>query len=106
MNVPGQAEVEALVWHEAGADGAVVRIIAPGAMLGWPHSFTLDRLTNVHERTRMAVPEVVFVQSGTAQVSWDGGALTLGPGDTMTIPVGLERKLSGDAVIYRVLGVN
>ena len=106
MNVPGQAEAEALVWREAWADGAVVRIIAPGAALGWAHPFTLDRLTNVHERTRTAVPEVVFVQSGTAQVSWDGGALTLGPGDTMTIPVGLERKLFGDAVIYRVLGVN
>ena len=30
----------------------------------------------------------------------------LGQGDTMTIPVGLERTLTGNGVIFRVLGLH
>lgn len=105
LRVPGQTEAEALVWRAEQADGPVNSIIGRGTPLGWPHPFTLDRLTKLQETARTKMPEVAFVHSGRAQVTWDGGALTLGPGDTMTIPVGLERTLSGDAVIYRVLGV-
>ena len=106
LNVPSQAEAEALVWRANAADAAVARIIAPGAPLGWPHPFSLDRLTNPDDRGTPETPEVVFVHEGAAQVTWDGGALTLGQGDTMTIPAGLERRLSGVGVIFRVRGLS
>ena len=105
LHVPGQAEAEALVWRAKHAAEPLTRIIAPGALLGWPHPFTLDRLTNPEECATPEAPEVVFVHEGTAQIVWDGGALALGQGDTMTIPVGLERTLTGNGVIFRVLGL-
>jgi mannose-6-phosphate isomerase-like protein (cupin superfamily) len=49
-------------------------------------------------------PDVLFVHSGSLTVVWDDSALTLGKGDTMTLPLGLERQLSGDAVVYRIKG--
>jgi mannose-6-phosphate isomerase-like protein (cupin superfamily) len=107
LRVPSVAEVEALVWRAASACGDV-SVIAPGSRLGWPHPFTLDRLalpdgaTNSHTPT---APEVLFVHNGEAVVTWDGGTLTLGAGDTMTVPVGLARTLSGRADVYRVTGL-
>jgi mannose-6-phosphate isomerase-like protein (cupin superfamily) len=104
LRVPDEAEAEKLVWR-AGKNPASTAIIAPGAPLGWPHPFTLERLINADERTTRRVPEVVFVHQGTARVRWDGGDLTLGQGDTMTIPAGLERTLSADGAMFRVCGV-
>ena len=106
LHVPSQSEAEALVWRSGAGTADVERIIGPGTALGWPHPFTLDRLANADERATHGVPEVVFVQEGTLQIAWDGGTLSLGQGDTMTIPVGLERTLTGNGVIFRVLGLH
>ena len=106
LHVPSQAEAEALVWRTDAAGAGDARIIAPGALLGWPHPFTLDQLANPHERTTPETPEVIFVHQGAAQVTWNGGSLALGQGDTLSIPVGLERTLSGDGVIFRVRGLS
>jgi quercetin dioxygenase-like cupin family protein len=96
-----QAEAEALVVRAADAP---TRIIGKGAPLGWDHGYTLDRLVDPDEVAVVERPEVLFVHSGTLTVTWDDGALTTSAGDTMTVPVGLERRLSGDAVVYRVCG--
>ena len=101
LHVPTAAEAEALVVRAADSSAA---IIGPAAPLGWPHPFTLDRMTGVSDCAIPTAPEVLFVHAGTLAVSWDGGTLTLGAGDTMTVPVGLERTLAGDAVVYRVAG--
>lgn len=85
--------------------GEVCSIIGEGAPLGWPHPFTLDRLDAPTDRATPHAPEVLFVHTGTLNVAWDDGVLTLGAGDTMTVPVEVERTLSGDAVVYRVSGV-
>jgi mannose-6-phosphate isomerase-like protein (cupin superfamily) len=37
-------------------------------------------------------PEVLFVQSGSAQVCTPDATVTLERGDTMTVPAGLERS--------------
>src|SRR5688572_20640313 len=59
----------------------------------WDHGFALRRLKletgaviPAHAR---AEQEVIFVQSGTLAVNWDGGALVMGAGDTLSVPVGL-----------------
>jgi mannose-6-phosphate isomerase-like protein (cupin superfamily) len=103
LDRPNPRDAERLVWRAQRGAG-VARVIGEGAPLGWPHPFTLDRLDTVGDRATTHAPEVLFVQSGTLTVAWDEGALTLGAGDTMTVPVGVERKLSGEAVVYRVSG--
>ena len=102
LSVPSQAQAEQLVVRNARSGGA---IIGPEAPLGWPHPFTLDRLDDPDERRTPRTPEVLFVHSGKLSVSWNGGVLTLGAGDTMTMPVGVERNIAGDAVVFRVAGV-
>ena len=51
-------------------------------------------------------PTVLFVQSGHARIAWNSDGLTLGPGDTMTVPADVSISLgsSDDAVLYRVEG--
>ncbi len=102
MNVPTQTEAERLVVRNARGAGA---IIGPRAPLHWPHPFRLDRFDNPQERSIPDAPEVLFIHRGDVAVSWDGGTLTLGEGDTMTVPIGVERTLAGDAVVYRVAGI-
>ena len=68
----------------------------PGPIRGWwPHGFNIRQLDM---QTGAYVPmhlrresEVLFVQEGILEVTWDGGALYMGPGDTLTIPIDLAR---------------
>ncbi len=99
LTVPSQTDAEALVVRDARGAGP---IIGPGAPLDWPHSFTLDRIDDPNDRKTPKGPEVFFVQTGTLTVTWDGGSLMLNEGDTMTVPVGIERTLSGTGVVFRV----
>lgn len=94
-----QAEAEILVVRAANAP---TRIIGDGAPLGWDHSYTLDRLVDPDDTTSNNAPAVLFVHSGKLSVTSDDGTIILGAGDTMTIPVGLEHRLFGEAVVYRV----
>ena len=103
LHRPTASEAERLVWR-ADLGRGTAHIIAPDAPLNWPHSFTLDRLADVIDEATPDSPEVLFVHSGTLSIAWDDGTLSLGAGDTVTMPVGLERRLSGEAVVYRVLG--
>ncbi len=100
---------EGLVWRSiAGVSHASV--IGPDAALNWPHDFTLDR---VHLKNDMSFemdnidrPTVLFVQTGHVQIAWNIDRLTLGPGDTMTVPPDISISLSSpdNGVIYRVEG--
>lgn len=80
---------------------------APGPIAGWwPHDFNLRRLTM---RTGAYVPtharrevEVIFVHSGTLEVSWDGGAIVMGAGDTLSVPVGLPHAFRNTASVDMV----
>ena len=103
-------EAEKLVWRAkdiVATDGTATPIIGPYAQLSWPHPFTLERLDmggGIALNATVAAPEVLFVQSGRLKVTWADGDLTLDAGDTMTVPVGLARSLSGTCVAYRVSG--
>lgn len=78
--------------------------------LDWPHGFHLRRLalapgaaTGRHAR---AEAEVVFVHTGSVTMEWADGALTLSPGDTLTVPAGLTRdyRSAEGAVLFVVRG--
>lgn len=79
---------------------------------GWKHGFHLRRLTfapgariGLHRRTEA---EVIFVQEGVVTFGWDGGSLDLGPGDTLTVPVGAARRFesSKGATAFVVRGTD
>ena len=104
-------EAEKLVWRAkdlaAPTGAAATPIIGQQAPLSWPHPFTLERLDigdGMALDASVTAPEVLFVQSGQLHVSWADGAVTLAAGDTITVPVGLARTLSGSCAAYRVSG--
>jgi mannose-6-phosphate isomerase-like protein (cupin superfamily) len=87
--------------------------IAAGKM-AWPHGFHVRRFDmaaqseiGLHSRSE---EEVFFVQSGNVDVQWEGGELSLGTGDVITVPVGLAhgyRNTSDEPVLaYVVRGGN
>jgi mannose-6-phosphate isomerase-like protein (cupin superfamily) len=100
---------EGLVWRE-GSNRDQEQIIGPNAPLNWPHDFTLDCLNlnadQFIEIENVDRPTVLFVQSGHVQIAWGAAHLTLGPGDTMTLPLNKRFGLSArdSSVIYRVKG--
>ena len=86
--------------------------LAPAGKMGWPHNFQVRALlvspgavAPAHVR---AEEEVLLVHSGNVSIKWSGGALDLGPGDTLTVPIGLQRSYvnhgSQTAVVYVVRG--
>jgi mannose-6-phosphate isomerase-like protein (cupin superfamily) len=92
-----------------GANGAEQAAAGP---IPWAHGFQLRALriapgarSPAHVR---AEEEVLLVHSGHPVIEWNGGTLTLGGGDTLTVPPGLERIIAnpGDevAVLYVVRG--
>ena len=99
-------EAERMVWR-AGASTAHSPIIGPDAPLNGPHPFTMERLClsdGVADNRHVSRAEVLFVHQGSATIAWDENKLTLGPGDVITVPIGLDRSLSGEAAVYRVSG--
>jgi mannose-6-phosphate isomerase-like protein (cupin superfamily) len=101
-------EEAALIGDADAADG-----FKAGPIIGhWQHGFALRRLKletgatiPAHSRSEQ---EVIFVQSGTLEVSWADGALIMGAGDTLTVPVGLahgfRNPASADAIAFVVRG--
>ena len=80
----------------------------------WDHGVALRRLKLA---TGAAIPshsraeqEVIFVQSGTLEFSWEGGKLVMGAGDTLTVPVGLmhayRNPASADAIAFVIRGAS
>ncbi|WP_207633209.1 cupin domain-containing protein [Devosia aurantiaca] len=101
-------EEAALIGDVDAADG-----FKAGPIVGhWQHGFTLRRLkletgavVPAHSRSEQ---EVLFVQSGTLEVTWEDGSLILGAGDTLTIPVGLahgfRNPASAEAITFIIRG--
>lgn len=94
-----QAEAAAFVWRGEPPDGSdATPIIGPSGPINWPHGFSVSRVdiaaSEAIEMVSPAKAEVVFVHSGVLDIAWGQESLTLGPGDTMTVPVGLDRAYS------------
>ena len=68
----------------------------PAGRLDWPHGFHLRRLRLAHDagipRHARLEEEVLLMHSGALQFDWADGSLTLGAGDTLTVPKGLIRS--------------
>lgn len=83
---------------------------APGPITGWwPQDFNLRQLTlqtgaYVRPHVRHEA-EVLIVQEGTFEVRWGEEALTLGAGDTLSVPVGLVRSFRNTASVPAVVFV-
>ena len=103
------SDAERLAWRVTDGIG-VTPIIGPKASINGPHPFHLDRLNLASDGTADVrtpnVPEVLFVHEGALTVTWDDGTVLLWAGDTMTVPMAIERHLSTatGAVVYRVSG--
>jgi len=77
---------------------------AAGPITGWwPHGFNLRELVlqtgayvPLHARSEA---EVLFVQEGTLEVSWADGAIVMGAGDTLTVPIGLPHAFRNTASV-------
>ena len=92
------------------AAAVVVGLVYFGRGQRKKHGFAL-RLLLMESGSEVAVhtraeAEVIFVHSGNLEMKWDGGSITLGAGDTLTIPIGLARSFhnsSPDEVVAYVV---
>ncbi len=84
----------------------------PAGPLDWPHGFHvralhLDPGAGIPAHRRLEA-EVLLMHRGELRVEWPGGALVLGAGDTLTVPVGLPRAYAnpggGVTEVYVVRG--
>lgn len=84
----------------------------PAGRLTWPHGFHLRALrlspsAMIPSHVRFE-HEVLLMHAGNLRFEWADGSLDLGPGDTLTVPVGLHRSyrcISGEiAEVYVVRG--
>jgi hypothetical protein len=105
-----QAQAEALVWrHRPLAAHAVHPIVADGALFDWWHGFALARV-DVPAGGRFQCgggprgQQVRFVHRGTMTIDTADGPMTLGQGDTITLPDGCSRDFTSDngAVVFAV----
>jgi mannose-6-phosphate isomerase-like protein (cupin superfamily) len=69
----------------------------------WPQDYNLRQITlqtgayiPTHAR---AEAEVLMVQEGTVEISWADGAIIMGAGDTLTVPIGLSHAFRNTASV-------
>ena len=74
--------------------------------MNWAHGFQVRALlVEAGARSPMLrrdEEEVMLVHSGELCVSWDGGTLTLGAGDTLTVPIGLPHAIANATTLPAV----
>ena len=101
LTLPTAQEAADFVWRDDRTDGSyATAIIGEAGPIDWAHGFDLDRI-DIAAGDRLDMlppeqPEVVFVHEGSLRVRWPDGDILLGAGDTMSIPVGLDRQFESD----------
>jgi mannose-6-phosphate isomerase-like protein (cupin superfamily) len=106
LNIPSQDEAEKLVWRASGDKREKV-VIGPEGAFTWDHGFRLIRVKADDREIPVPAAEsqnVLFVHEGSVQLRWNGGALMLAAGDTMTVPLGVASTISspGGATLFRI----
>jgi mannose-6-phosphate isomerase-like protein (cupin superfamily) len=91
-------QAEAIVWRHTAAVGTNVSpIIGEEGSLNWNHGFQLDRIEMAPGETidwdAADSKDVLFVHRGSIDIACDDGCVTLGEGDTISLPAGLPRSL-------------
>lgn len=91
------ADAARLVWRDRPGTGETP-IIAPHGHFTGDHGFTLARLDLAPgaacPETRVAGVEIIFVHRGHLDIRWDDEIISLAPGDTITVPTRLDRRLA------------
>ena len=95
------------------ADKQPARVIGENAKLRDKPGFEVDFLTEKtpsDAKQRHDVPAVLMPVRGHWKVTWADGSATLAPGDTMSVPEGLEYALApsmtGESALYRTVGTS
>ncbi len=93
------------------ADRQPAKVIGEDAKLRDKPGFEVDFLTrnSLGDTTqRHDRPAVLMPVRGHWKVTWDGGAATLAPGDTMSVPENTDYRvtpsMTGEAALYRAVG--
>jgi mannose-6-phosphate isomerase-like protein (cupin superfamily) len=95
------------------ADKTPAKVIGETGILRDRPGFEVDFITrasattDTHQHDR---PSVLMPVRGHWRVAWDGGAATLAPGDTMSVPEHLPHSavpsMTGEAALYHVVGTD
>lgn len=109
MAIPTAEQLEAIVWRAVQVDGAGTHaLIGPDAPLHADNGIRMQRIDiaagDSQSLAAPTAPRVLFVHEGSVDFIWDGGTKSLGKGDTITVPVGLQHLLMTreGAAIYHV----
>ncbi|PSL16073.1 cupin domain-containing protein [Shimia abyssi] len=93
------------------SDKAPVEVIGETGILRDKPGFEVNFVTRASASkcaTRFERPSVLMPVTGHWKVTWDGGAATLAPGDTMSVPEGLAHSvapsMTGEAAMYQIVG--
>ncbi len=95
------------------ADREPAKVIGENGRLRDRPGFEVDFITRKSAGEKKHThdhPSVLMPVKGHWRVDWDGGDITLAPGDTMSIPANLAHSalpsMTGEAALYRVVGTN
>jgi quercetin dioxygenase-like cupin family protein len=102
LNKMDLAQAQAIVWRHASSDDtSATPIIGEEGPLNWDHGFKLDRIDIAPGETvdwdDADGKDVIFIHRGSVDVACEDGFVTLGEGDTISLPDGLRRRLLSDA---------
>ena len=103
------ADAESIVFRDAKTDGSYATgVIGKAGPLDWEHGFALERF-DIAAGEEIAwdsegFVDVLFIHRGSVTVPCSDGDVALVEGDTISLPVGLPRRLQSDegAVAFRV----
>ena len=93
-----QADAESFVWRRDGngTDGST-SLIGSNGVFTWPHGFTLECIalgqSGTTEPESFSGSKVIFVQEGEVAFRWEDDQLTLGAGDTLSVPRELRHSI-------------
>lgn len=95
------ADAESIVFRDGKTEGSyVTAVIGKAGPLDWNHGFALERF-DIAPGEEIAWHgedgvDVLFIHRGSATLPCADGEMTLGEGDTISLPVGLSRLLQSD----------
>ncbi len=95
------------------ADKTPCKVIGESAIIRDRPGFEVDLVTRASASGAMHShehPSVLMPVKGHWRVAWTGGDTVLAPGDTMSVPAGLDHSavpsMSGEAALYHVVGTD
>ena len=93
--------------------GKPCKVIGESGIIRDRPGFEVDLVTRASATERMHKhdrPSVLMPVKGHWHVNWEGGAATLAPGDTMSVPEGLMHNalpaMTGEAALYHIVATD